>query len=132
MRKRDPFQRASRRIVRRLGRYHEIQIKPPLGEWVKVDAVPNQPLLDVELTGGTKSGKGQTVQLSQRHVVVESRHCLGIEHDCESWSVKIDDIEYYVTKAYPKDDGVTYLFLNDQVEGSELSPEGEGRGRTWC
>ena len=130
MRERDPFKRASRRILRRLGRHHEILIKPPLGEWLKVDAVPNQPMLDVEITGGGKGG--QDLQMRQPHVVIESRHCVDIELEPESWSVKIDGVEYYVTKPYAKDDGVTYLFLNDQPDETKQSPEGEGRGRTWC
>lgn len=129
MTRRDPFKRAGRRIIRRLGRYQSVQIKPPLGEWFDVDAVPNQPLLDVEISGGGKGG--QDVQIQQNYIVIESRYCLDVEHDPQSWSVRKDGCDYYVTKAYPKDDGLTYLYLNDQPDDVKLSPEGAGRGRQW-
>ncbi|HHY0482732.1 hypothetical protein [Vibrio parahaemolyticus] len=92
--------------------------------------MPNQPVLDVEVTGGGKGG--QDLQMRQPYVVIESRYCVDIELEPENWSVKIDEVEYYVTKPYAKDDGVTYLFLNDQPDATKQSPEGEGRGRTWC
>lgn len=129
MRERDPFKRAGRRIVRRFGRFHDIKIRPPDGEWLKVDAVFNNPVLDVEVTGGGKSG--QDLQMRQPHVVMETRHCDGCEDNSEGWALMIDGREYYIVKAYGKDDAVSYLFIADQPDQAKESPEGEGRGRTW-
>uniref|UniRef100_A0AB39C9Z6 Head-tail adaptor protein n=1 Tax=Aliivibrio phage vB_Alvi_H905 TaxID=3234039 RepID=A0AB39C9Z6_9VIRU len=129
MRERDPFKRASRRIVRRLGRHHEIKVRPPEGEWLPVNAVFSNPLLDVELSGGGKSG--QDLLMQQPHIIVETRYVEGCKQSPNDWSVSVDGREYYVTVSYPKDDGVSYVFLSDQPDNEKQSPEGEGRGRTW-
>ena len=130
MRERDPFKRASRRIIRRLGRSHEVKIRPPEGEWKPVDAVFSNPLLDVEIKGGGKSGQDLLMQLP--HIVVETLHVEGCAESPTDWSVLVDGREYFVTVSYPKDDAVSYCFLSDQPDHAKQSPEGDGNGRTWC
>lgn len=129
MARRDPFARASRRLVRRLGRVHDIAIKPPEGAWQPVDAVFNEPVLDVEAKAGGKSG--QSLLLRQPYLVMASDQCPGIEQAPTAWSVTVDGREMYVVRAYPKPDRVTYVYLADEPSTAETSPEGEGNGRTW-
>ena len=127
--KRDPFARAAKRLVKRLGCGHTIKILAPESEWQVIEGVFFDPLLDVEISAGGKSG--QDVQLRQTHIVTETVNCEGCEDSSQDWSVMINQRQYYVTKAYSKEDGLSYLFLCDEPDSIKESPAGAGIGRDW-
>lgn len=126
---RDPFKRAGRRMMRRLGKWRNVQIKPPDKDFKSVEAIVADEVADQSIGG--KGDASRDLLLRDPFVMLSSADCVNCERQPNQWQLRIDGQVYFITKSYPEGDGLTRAFYSPEPDNEAQSPVGDGNGRTW-
>lgn len=122
----DPFQRASRRIVRRLGK----PVTMVTANGVRLDPSPKGVFTNPEGERLLKGRNGGLVfQQRQPTLLVLTEQVPGLS---KAWRILIGGVEYYPAEHEDDGDGCTKIFLSKGGQAPPPSPIGDSNnGTSW-